>query len=163
MQWKITSALAVAACGLFFGTGAVFSQENVVLPSVNSADAGTTTDTAAPAMALPVDPEPQWQYVEIISVDPQKKEILVKYIDYETDDVKEMTLSVDDKTIYENVISLSEIKPLDTAGVDYIVTPEGKCLARNISIEKAQEAPAQMPMPQTPAPAETTPSTPANP
>jgi uncharacterized Zn finger protein len=64
---------------------------------------------------------------------------LVKYLDYDADQEKEMAINVDEKTIYENVKSIDEIKPQDTVSIDYIVSPEGKNIAKNISIEKIEE------------------------
>ncbi len=163
MMAKMFSALILAVFSLFFGASAVFSQEPAA-PAGTNAAAIDSANIPSPAVSSPAEAETQWQYVEVVSVDPQKKEILAKYIDYETDEVKQITLSADDKTTYENGISISEIKPLDTAGVDYIVTPDGKSLARNISIEKAQETPLVTPALETPAaPAAANTVTPANP
>ncbi|MDP2940979.1 MAG: hypothetical protein Q8N85_01815 [Candidatus Omnitrophota bacterium] len=163
MRTEIFPALILAVLSLFFGASAVFSQEPAAPASANAA-AVDSANITSPAVSSPAEAETQWQYVEVVSVDPQKKEILAKYIDYETDEVKQITLSADDKTTYENVISISEIKPLDTAGVDYIVAPDGKSLARNISVEKAQETPLVTPAPETSAaPVAVDTVTPANP
>ncbi|MEW6102039.1 MAG: hypothetical protein AB1481_07105 [Candidatus Omnitrophota bacterium] len=82
--------------------------------------------------------ETQWVWGSIISVDTQKNEILIKYLDYETDEEKELVVAVDEKTTLENVKSLSEIVAADTASIDYITTVDGKNLAQNISVEKPQ-------------------------
>jgi hypothetical protein len=83
--------------------------------------------------------EAQWIWGEVVIADSQKGEILVKYLDYDADQEKEMAINVDEKTIYENVKSIDEIKPQDTVSIDYIVSPEGKNIAKNISIEKIEE------------------------
>jgi hypothetical protein len=72
-------------------------------------------------------------------VDIEKKEILVRYQDYDTDEEKEMTIAVDDKTGFENVKSLAQIQAQDTLSIDYKVTANGKNTAKNISVEKAQD------------------------
>jgi hypothetical protein len=83
--------------------------------------------------------ETQWLWGEVVSVDILKNELVVKYLDYETDQEKEMTIAIDSKTTYENVKSAGDIKQLDTVSIDYIVSPEGKNLAKKISIEKPEE------------------------
>jgi hypothetical protein len=47
---------------------------------------------------------------------------------------------VDDKTGFENVGSLAQVQPQDTLSIDYKVTADGKNTAKNISVEKAQDA-----------------------
>lgn len=92
-------------------------------------------------ISVPPEDEMQWVWAEIISVDTQNKKILLKYLDYDTDTEEEISIGVDDKTTYENVKSIDELKPQDTISVDYIVTAEGKNIARNISVEKPEELP----------------------
>jgi hypothetical protein len=69
----------------------------------------------------------------------QNKALLVKYVDYEVDQEKEITFSLDDKTKLENVAALDEIKAKDSVSVDYIVTADGSNLAKSISVEKAED------------------------
>jgi hypothetical protein len=85
-----------------------------------------------------VEPEVQWLWGEVVSVNAQNKVFSVKYFDYETEAEKDITLNVDDKTAYESVQSIDEIKAKDTVSVDYIVTG-GSSIAKNISVEKAEE------------------------
>jgi len=80
-----------------------------------------------------------WIWGEVALVDIASKQLSIRYLDYETDLEKEMVVAVDAKTVFENVASLEEIKPLDTASIDYVVSPEGKNLAKMISIEKPQD------------------------
>jgi hypothetical protein len=80
-------------------------------------------------------PETQWVWGEVVSVDLPSNRVTVKYLDYDTDQENELVLSVDEKTTYENVKSLSDIKPQSPAGVDYMVDPQGQNIAKNISIE----------------------------
>lgn len=86
--------------------------------------------------------ETQWVWGEIISVDTQNRAILLKFLDYDTDTEKEISINVDDKTTYENVTSIDQIKPRDAVSVDYIVAADGKNVAENISVEKPEELPA---------------------
>jgi len=128
MKRKTGLILGMTVSLMFIGTGLTFGQEQ------NQPEQGGVTSE------MQSEPEIQWAWGEVLSVDTQKNEFTVKYLDYETDQEKEMTISVDEKTTYENVKSLNEIKPLDTAGIDYIITPEGRNIARNVSIENPESA-----------------------
>ncbi len=121
MGQKISSVLGIAACLMLVCTTLAFSQE---APSVTS--------------EMEIEPDMQWLWGEAISVDTQKNELLVKYLDYDTEQEKEMTITVNDKTAYENIKLISEIKPEDTLSIDYVVSPEGKNIAKNISLEKPE-------------------------
>ncbi len=89
--------------------------------------------------ASPGETEIQWVWGEVISVDAPNSSVTVKYLDYETDSEKEMVILTDAKTTYENIQSVAEIKPADTLSIDYVVTIEGKNLAKNISVEKPED------------------------
>lgn len=80
----------------------------------------------------------QWVWGEVVTADAPNNTITVKYLDYETDQEKEMPVLVDDKTVYDNLKSLAEVKPKDTLSIDYIATPDNKFVARNISKEAAE-------------------------
>ena len=82
--------------------------------------------------------EMQWLWGEVVSIDAAGKAFLVKYLDYETDTEKEMTVTVDEQTVYENIASLAELKPQDNVSIDYVLSPVGRNLARNISLEKPE-------------------------
>jgi len=94
--------------------------------------------TAAPAEGAKTEPEIQWVWGEVVSTNPINNELLVKYVDYDTDSEKEITISSDDKTTYENAKSIDEIKVRDSVSVDYAVSADGKNLAKNISLEKPE-------------------------
>lgn len=85
-------------------------------------------------------PEVQWIWGEVLSVDTQKNELLVKYLGYEAENEKEINVNIDDKTTYENIKSLLDIKPHDNVSIDYIISPDGKNIAKNISIETFEGA-----------------------
>lgn len=121
---RIKVSLFLIFCILLINTGMVFSQgEAPEKPLVKE---------------IPFDTEAQWIWGDVVSVDTAVKTVLVRYLDYETDTEKEINLSVDDKTTYENVKSIGEIKLQDTLSVDYIVDLEGKNIAKNISVEKPE-------------------------
>lgn len=84
------------------------------------------------------EPEMQWLWGEVVSVDAANKRFLVKYLDYETDSEKELGLIVSEETTYENVKAIDEIKPLDAVSIDYIVNQDGSATAKNISVEKIE-------------------------
>jgi len=119
---------------------------SVLLCAVNRAscaeDPALLAPGTVPAVApeTAVDIEMQWLWGEASALDAQNKTLTVKYLDYETDQEKEMPLIIDDKTSFENVKSLEEIKVQDTLSIDYIIGADGKNAARNISVERPEEA-----------------------
>jgi hypothetical protein len=113
MRTKKFLVLGITASLIFISANLIFSQESV-------------------------EPDTQWVWGEVNTLDTQNKTILVKYLDYETDQEKEATINVDDKTTYENIKSIDEIKPKDVLSIDYIVSSDGKNIAKNISVEKPE-------------------------
>ncbi len=83
----------------------------------------------------------QWVWGEVVSLDSQAKTIILKYLDYETDQEKELTLVTDEKTTYENIKGFDEIKVKDILSIDYAVGPENKNVAKNINLEKPDALP----------------------
>lgn len=96
-----------------------------------------TTETSS-AAEIKGAQEPQWVWAEVLSLDPVKRQMTVKYLDYETDTEKEIVINADDAATYENINSFDEIKPQDTLSIDYITTAQGKNIARNINLEKPE-------------------------
>lgn len=99
-------------------------------------------DSQNPAAAIPQannDALTQWVWGEVVSVDAQNKELTLKYLDYEADQEKEISLTADETTNFENVKSLDEVQPKDNLSVDYIAK-DGKNIAKNISLERAESA-----------------------
>lgn len=84
----------------------------------------------------------QWVWGEVSSVDSANNTIQVKYLDYETDQEKEIVIGVDQNTGYENVAGIAEIKPDAIVGIDYIVSGEGKNIAKNIGVEIEEQTPS---------------------
>ena len=117
MEKRTGLVLGIAGCLIFISMGLSFSQE----PQE--------------------EPQTQWLWGEAVSVDATNKTLSVKYLDYETDQEKDIAITTDDQTSYENVNSLSEIKIKDALSIDYIVSADGKNIAKLISVEKP-ESPA---------------------
>lgn len=86
------------------------------------------------------DSEMLWLWGPVVSVDSQNNQVVVRYFDYENDQEKEMTLVSDDKTNFENIRSLGDIKVNDALSIDYMVGVDGRNVARNISVEKPEES-----------------------
>lgn len=118
--------------------------------------AGTQTDSTLIASGQPVNSENkndlQWIWGSITNLDNQAKTFTVKYFDYETDQEKELVLSVDEKTTFENMNGLDELKVEDTLSVDYSLDADNKNIAKNVSLEKPDVISAQLPKAQTEAP-----------
>jgi len=93
-------------------------------------------DEPAVTSATPVSSDTQWAWGEVTNLDNQAKTFTLKYLDYETDQEKELILAIDDKTTFENIKSLDEIKIKDTLSIDYVVGADNKNIAKNISFEK---------------------------
>jgi hypothetical protein len=116
------AVLGTAACLALALVAVAFSQD---MPGQSSDDIEVFSDV-------------QWLWGEAVSVDTEKGEILVRYMDYDNEEEREITVTVDEETAYENVESFAKIKPQDTLSIDYIIAPDAKCLAKLISFEKAE-------------------------
>jgi len=125
MNTRFYRAMGIIVFLVFLNTGLAFTQgqsDNVIKgPQIKSSSPET---------------EIQWIWGEVTNVDPVNSLISVKYLDYENDTEKEISLAVNEKTTYENIKSLSEIKPHDNLSIDYVIGPEARSLATNISLEK---------------------------
>lgn len=86
--------------------------------------------------------ETQWAWGEVTSLDYQARTLTLKYLDYETDQEKDLVLTVDEKTAFENIKNFDEIKINYTLSVDYMVGSDGKNIAKNINFEKPDSSPA---------------------
>lgn len=84
--------------------------------------------------------EISWVWGEVKSADVASSSFIIKYMDYQTDEEKELILSIDQETKFENIGDLSGIKAGDTASIDYIVK-DGKNIVKNVSIEKIELMP----------------------
>lgn len=83
----------------------------------------------------PEDSVAQWVWGEVVSTDIAKKQITVKYLDYETYDEALMILDTDGATVFNNVSGFSGIKPSDYVTIDYKKQADSN-LATLVEIEK---------------------------
>ena len=67
----------------------------------------------------------QWVWGEVVNIDLKNNEIIVKHLDYEDSQEKEITISVDSGTVYEGIKSLEEVKLQDSLSIDYAVNKDG--------------------------------------
>ncbi|MBN1913503.1 MAG: hypothetical protein JW788_03790 [Candidatus Omnitrophica bacterium] len=79
-----------------------------------------------------------WMWGEVVSIDKMKKELYVKYLDYDKDQEGEAVIAVNDETLYENIKSFDDINTTDTVTVDYVLS-QGKYLAKVIGVENLEE------------------------
>lgn len=86
------------------------------------------------------DSDVQWVLGEVVNVDLGNNVINVRYLDPEDNQMKDISLNVDSGTTYEGIKSLEEIKAMDSLSIDYIITQDGKNLARNIGLDKPEES-----------------------
>ena len=135
MRSKINLALGITVSFILISSGLAFGQ--------NETAADMPQAKTEPAESVASEPDIQWMWGEVVSIDAASKTITVKSMDYESGSEKQASVVVDDKTAYENVKSLDEIKPQDTISVDYIVSSEGKNIAQNISVERADAIPEE--------------------
>ncbi|HNW39458.1 MAG TPA: hypothetical protein PKI44_03410 [Candidatus Omnitrophota bacterium] len=122
----LSGLVAVMMAAAQFG----FAEETAVAP----ADSGTII--SGPETLSPKETDMQWAWGEVTNLDSQAKILTLKYLDYETDQEKEMDLAVDEKTTFENIKDFSELKLKDTLSIDYVTGVDNKNIAKNISYEK---------------------------
>lgn len=127
MNRKVVLMLFYGFLILGFSSGTAFSQHE-----------HPAAGAAAPETAVSTEPEMQWLWGEVVSVDAVSGQVIVKYLDYDTDTEKQLEIMTDAKTTFENVKSLGEVKTQDTVSIDYSVTAEGKNIAGMISVEKIE-------------------------
>lgn len=63
----------------------------------------------------------EWVWAEVISIDEINNRLEVKYVDYDRKTEEQMPILVNEKTEFDGVTSLSEIKKGDYVSVDYEV------------------------------------------
>ncbi len=137
---KSFKIMSLILCGflIFFGANNAESLAADVAADTSANPGSIVADSSQTAEETAA-PETQWLWGEIVSLDPAKNQLNVRYLDYENDTEKEITITVNEKTIFENSSSYDQLKPKDTVSVDYLVTPEGVNLAKNVSMEKPEE------------------------
>ena len=88
--------------------------------------------------AGPVGENVSWVWGEVKNVDYSSSNFTILYMDYQTDDERELALTVNQDTKFEGISDFNSLKAGDTAGIDY-VTGIDKNIAKNISVEKLEE------------------------
>lgn len=111
---------------VLIGTNAAFSREESIVqaPLVQESS---------------LDPEVQWIWGEVTSVNVPNNKVNVKYLDFENDIEKEIVITIDEKTTYENIGSISQLKPNDIVSIDYASAMGGVKIAKSVSIERPEE------------------------
>ena len=121
-----------------------FAAEEVTVgaenPVVSSAEPIVSVST--PQSPAQSENDTQWTWGEVVNLDNAAKTITLKYLDYETDQEKDIVLAVDEKTTFENIKSFDEIKVKDTLSIDYTAGPDGKNIAKNIGLESPDSSAA---------------------
>ena len=136
----------------FFGSLSFCQEANQTAPATPTAleTPATPATPTAPADETS-EPEDSWLWGDVVSVDKDAGKITLKYIDYETDSEKEVSVYASPETTYENVTGLAEIKTADTVSVDYTTAADGKMMARHISVEKLEGVPEEADTTEAPA------------
>ncbi len=139
-----TVFILIATAFLFLGQVCGLAEEQSANPPPNQTPSEARQESPQkPLPPVALDSEIQWLWGEVVSGDFQKNELVIKYVDYDTDMEKEVTVTASDKTTYENVKSLLEIKPQDMVSIDYTVDNQGRNIAKNISVEKPEAGEAE--------------------
>lgn len=98
----------------------------------------------AQELSKPVELNPseiQWVWGEVVSVNGAEKSMTVKYLDYDTDEEKTIIIMITDATTYQEIKGLEGIKAADTVSVEY-TSNGGKNIAKDITVEKIEDADA---------------------
>lgn len=102
---------------------------------MTEAAAGTKEEMASAGAAERKPSE--WVWGEVVSVDEAHKQIVIRHLDYETYEEVQMTLVCDDKSLFENVPGLAQVKPGDGVTVDYNVQ-DGVNIAGLVVVEQKE-------------------------
>jgi hypothetical protein len=118
-------ALIIPVFFVFMSLGLILAQEQAAQPR-EDIEVGPDIQN---------EPDIFWAWGEIVTLDPLTKSFTIRYLNYETDQEKEIVIATDDNTTYENIKSIDELKPKDTVSVDYVVSSEGRNIATNVGLE----------------------------
>lgn len=97
------------------------------------------------AEVKPAIEEIKWVWAEVTSVDEANNKLVVKYLDYDTDEEKELIIVVDSSTRFENAEGIKAIAVGDSVGVDYMLNANGEAVAKSIALEKVESTPQATP------------------
>jgi hypothetical protein len=103
-----------------------FSQENAPAPA---------KEEAAQAKELSI-------YGEVQAVNAASNSITVQYYDYDSDEEKNIDITLGADTKIENANGINDIKKADWVDVTYEVSG-GKNMAKTVSVEKEEEVPPE--------------------
>ncbi|MBU0710285.1 MAG: hypothetical protein KJ793_06225 [Candidatus Omnitrophica bacterium] len=126
MRKRTDLLLVMAAILVFITYGVAFSQETMA------------QEETAPVLT-------QWVWGEVVSVDSTSGMIVVKYLDYESEQEQEMAIMVTDTTKFEEISSINDINAGDAISIDFMVNSEGNNIAENITTENRAEMMEEMP------------------
>ena len=134
-------SLAVICAGLILSTMLAFSQQD---PTPSASQDNNTAPTSTSEQTTPVkveSPQPQEIsiYGEVQSVDSTINSMTIQYYDYDSDQEKNIEITVNKDTKLEKAPSLNDIKKGDWADITYMVS-DAKNTATFISIEKDEES-----------------------
>ncbi|MDD5513110.1 MAG: hypothetical protein PHD09_05030 [Candidatus Omnitrophica bacterium] len=127
MSKKIGFFFGIIAVITFIFSNAAYSQDDNIIT-------GPQLDTESS------EPVVQWLWGEVLSVDADKNQIKVKFLDFENDAEKEILLTANDLTNFENIKGVVDLKPQDNVSVDYVITTQGDNVAKYIGLEKAENS-----------------------
>lgn len=139
---------------------AVVTPTSLPVPTEMPEPAVKAEPIAPVEMPAPAEVKPaEWVWGEVVSVDTEKKQIVLKHLDYDTYEEVQTTLNVGDKTLFENVVGLGEIKIGNHLTADFKIV-SGSNIADLVVVEKdVQEesaAPETLVQPETAAAPEAT-------
>ena len=135
MNLKKTIVLSGFAIVMLVATQIVFAEDAAVTPTDP-----TIITSNQPSTSVQKETDMQWAWGEVTNLDSQANTVTLKYLDYETDQEKELVLTVDEKTTFENIKGFSDLKLKDTLSIDYLAGADNKNIAKNISFEKPSDS-----------------------
>ena len=130
MNLKKVVVLSGLAIVIMATTQIVFAEEAAVTPVDSVAIVSNQQATSQKEGDM------QWAWGEVTNLDNQAKTVTLKYLDYETDQEKELVLIVDEKTTFENIKDFNDLALKDTLSIDYTIGVDNNNIAKNISFEK---------------------------
>jgi len=123
----LTAGLIIGAMCVGYGVLG-FCQQEVPVPI----DENIISETGL------VDENISWVWGEVKNVDYISSKFNILYMDYQTDDEKELVLTVNQDTKLEGINDFNSLKAGDTVGIDYFSDADNN-IAKNISVEKLEE------------------------
>lgn len=123
----LTAGLIIGAMCVGYGVLG-FCQQEVPVPI----DENIISETGS------VDENISWVWGEVKNVDYISSKFNILYMDYQTDDEKELVLTVNQDTRFEGINDFNSLKAGDTVGIDYFSDADN-AIAKNVSVEKLEE------------------------